>query len=76
MTAVSLRLPEELKARLDRLAERTGRSKSFYILEALQEHIGDFEALYVAEERLLKERAGQSKSFSQEQMERRYGVAD
>ena len=76
MAAVSLRLPEELKARLDRLAERTGRSKTYYMIEAIKEHVGDLEALYIAEQRLIKHRAGRSRSYTQKEMEKRYGLAD
>ena len=76
MATVSVRLPEELKTRLARLSERTGRSRTSYMVEALNEHIGDLEALYVAERRLIKHRAGRSKSYTQKEMEARYGVAD
>jgi len=76
MATVSVRLPEELKTRLARLSERTGRSRTSYMVEALNEHIGDLEALYVAEQRLIKHRAGRSKSYTQKDMEARYGVAD
>lgn len=76
MLAVSIRLPEELKIRLDRLAERTGRSKTSYMVEAIKEQIGDLEALYIAEQRLIEHRAGRGKSFTQKEMEERYGLAD
>jgi len=76
MAAVSVRLPEELKTRLVRLSERTGRSRTSYMVEALNEHIGDLEALYLAEQRLIKHRAGRSKSYTQKEMEKRYGLAD
>jgi RHH-type transcriptional regulator, rel operon repressor / antitoxin RelB len=76
MPAVSLRLPDELKARLARLSERTGRSKTYYMVEAIKEHIGDMEALYIAEQRLIKHRAGRSRSYTQREMEKRYGLAD
>jgi len=76
MAAVSLQLPEDLKARLAKLAERTGRSESDTIIEAIQEHIGDMEALSVAEQRLIEHRAGRSKSYTQKEMEERYGLAD
>ena len=75
MAAVSLRLPEELKIRLVRLSERTGRSKTYYMVEAIKEHISDLEALYIAEQRLIRHRAGRSKSYTQKEMEERYGVA-
>jgi len=35
MSAVSLRLPDDVAALLDALAKKTGRTKSFYMIEAL-----------------------------------------
>lgn len=46
----SLRLPEEINARLNTLAQRTGRSKTFYILEAIKEHLDDLEDFYEAQQ--------------------------
>jgi predicted transcriptional regulator len=37
MTAVSVRLPDDVANRLNQLAALTGRSKSFYITEAILE---------------------------------------
>lgn len=48
---LALRLPPELERRLDALAKRTGRSKSFYAREAIIEHLEDLEDAYLAEER-------------------------
>ena len=50
--ATSLRLPSELEARLEKLAARTGRTKSFYIREAIEEHVADLEDFYLAERRM------------------------
>jgi len=41
MAAVSIRLPEDIAQRLNQLATLTGRSKSFYITEAILEHLDD-----------------------------------
>jgi RHH-type rel operon transcriptional repressor/antitoxin RelB len=49
---LALRLPPELEARLDALAKKTGRTKSFYAREAIIEHIEDLEDAYLAEERI------------------------
>ena len=49
---LALRLPPDLEARLDALAKKTGRTKSFYAREAIIEHIEDLEDLYLADERL------------------------
>lgn len=72
--AVSLRLPKKLAARLEKLAKRTGRSKTFYMVEAIREHIGDLEDLYIAERRLLAIRAGRSKTYSLEDVMKEYGL--
>ena len=46
-TAVtSMRIPTELNERYSRLAKETGRSRSFYVNEALQEAIDRFEYEY------------------------------
>lgn len=42
----SLRLPEDINARLNTLAQRTGRSKTFYIMEAIKEHLANLENSY------------------------------
>ena len=76
MTAVSLRLPEELKNRLDRLAKRTGRSKTYYMLEAISEKLEDLEDLYLAERRTRALRAGRSRTYTLDEVEKRLGLAD
>ena len=48
---VAVRLPQEMEDRLAILAEKTGRSKSFYIRQALEEHLEEMEDIYLAEER-------------------------
>ncbi len=48
---VAVRLPQEMEDRLENLAEKTGRSKSFYIRQALEEHLEEMEDIYLAEER-------------------------
>lgn len=68
--AVSLRLPEDLNARLSALAQKTGRSKTFYMREAIREHIDELEDLYLAEQRLIDIRAGRSCTVSLDDVER------
>ena len=60
MTAVSLRLPDDVSRRLNALAKRTGRTKTHYMIEAISEHIADLEDYYVSEKRLEELRAGRS----------------
>ena len=49
---LALRLPPEIEKRLDRLARKTGRTKSFYAREAILRHIEDLEDFHLAERRL------------------------
>ncbi len=51
---LALRLPPEIEERLDSLAHKTGRTKSFYAREAILKHIEDLEDIYLAERRLAK----------------------
>ena len=74
MAAVSLRLPEDLSNRLEKLAERTGRSKTFYMVEAIREHLDDLEDLYLSEQRLMANRAGQSKTYTLAEVEQNLGL--
>ena len=76
MSAVSLRLPDDIAARLQRLADRTGRSKTFYVREAICEHLDDLEDMYLAEQRLIESRAGRSESVPLEELMSRYGLED
>jgi RHH-type transcriptional regulator, rel operon repressor / antitoxin RelB len=74
MASVSLRLPEEVAERLQRLSDRTGRSKTFYMVEAIEEHLADLEDVYLAEQRLIDIRAGRSKTYALEEVERDLGL--
>lgn len=74
--AVSLRLPDDISSRLNDLAQRTGRSKTFYMIEAIREHLDDLEDLYLAEQRLIEIRAGRSQTHTLDEVEKRLGLAD
>ena len=47
--ALSIRLTPEDDARLTELARRTGRSKTFYVREAIHEHLGELEERFWAD---------------------------
>lgn len=74
MASVSLRLPDDVSARLQHLVELTGRSKTFYMVEAINNHIGDLEDLYLAERELEEVRSGRSISIPLEEVMKRYGM--
>lgn len=71
---LSIDLPEEIEARLERLAERTGRSKSFYVREAVLEKIEDMEDVYLAEKVLERVRRGEEQILSAEDMWRAWRI--
>ena len=72
--ALSIRLPGDVEDRLKTLAAKTGRTKSFYITEAICEHIEDLEDLYLAEARMFDIRAGRTKTVALEGVMKRYGM--
>ena len=74
MSAVSIRLPDDVSTRLQDLAQLTGRSKTFYMIEAIRKHLDDLEDLYVAEQRLIDHRAGKTRSVPLEVVMQRYGL--
>jgi RHH-type transcriptional regulator, rel operon repressor / antitoxin RelB len=47
---LSVRLTAEEEARLDALAARTGRSKTFQVRQAIEAHLDALEELYWADE--------------------------
>lgn len=49
---LSIRLDSDTEQRLERLAATTGRSKSFYVREAILAHLEDMEDRYIAIQRL------------------------
>ncbi|NLC36018.1 MAG: ribbon-helix-helix protein, CopG family [Alcaligenaceae bacterium] len=73
---LAVRLPSEIEDRLTTLAKVTGRPKSYYVREALLEHLDDMEDLYLSEQRLIEIRAGRAETHSLEEVERRLGLED
>lgn len=49
---LALRLDKKIEARINHLATITGRSKSYYVREALQKYLDDLEDTYTALYRL------------------------
>ena len=68
---IAVRLPEDIIKRLDALAKATGRTKTFYVREAILCHIGELEKLYLKEQELINIRAGKSKRSTTEDVEQR-----
>jgi RHH-type rel operon transcriptional repressor/antitoxin RelB len=70
----SIRLPHEIENRLEKLSLQTGRSKSFYVKEAIIEHLDEIEDVYLAEKRLEDIRAGRTQTIPLEEVMKRYGM--
>lgn len=71
---LAVELPESIEKRLEKLERQTGRSKSFYVREALIEHLEDIEDLYLAEGALDRIRSGEEKTISLEDVMKRPGL--
>jgi RHH-type transcriptional regulator, rel operon repressor / antitoxin RelB len=73
---LAIRLSPELEARLDALAKRTGRTKTYYAREAIEQHLEDLEDLYDAEQAMERIRSGKETTVPLEEVIKRYGLAD
>ena len=66
MTAV--RLSEATEKRLDQLARKTGRTKSFYLRKALEQHLEDMEDYYLGMQALEKTKRVYSKQEAKREL--------
>jgi RHH-type rel operon transcriptional repressor/antitoxin RelB len=71
---LAIRLPLSIEKRLERLARRTGRTKTYYAREAILEHLADLEDLYLAEEALERIRRGAERTIPLKNALKRHGV--
>lgn len=72
----AIRLPDETYARLQALAARTGRTVTFYIREAVEEHLRDLEDLYAAERALIEHRRSGERALSLDELDAELGLDD
>ena len=73
---LAIRLPQSVEKRLEKLACRTGRTKSFYAREAILQHLEDLEDIYLAERALKRIRNGEDDTISLEDVMKRHGLED
>lgn len=71
---LAIRLPKEIEQRLDALAQATGRTKAFYVREALLEYLDDLEDVYLAEKRLEDLREARTRAVTLDDVMKRYGM--
>jgi RHH-type rel operon transcriptional repressor/antitoxin RelB len=70
LTMLVIRLDPDTESRLERLAKKTGRTKTFYAREAILEHLEDLEDIYLATQRLRRP----AKTYSAEDVKRELGL--
>jgi len=74
MTMIAVRFPTEIETRLDALAAATGRTKTFYVREAILEQLDDLEDYYLAAEVVERIRKGQERTLSLDEVEHQLGL--
>ena len=73
---IAIRLPDETDSRLAALAARTGRTKTFYVREAIEAHLEDLEYYYLAAEVSERISSGEESTVSLDEMLARYDLED
>ena len=71
---VSIRLEDEIDQRLEFLASETGRTKTFYVREAVMEHLEALEDAFLADKVLANVRSGKEKTVSLQETMQRLGL--
>ena len=71
---LAIRLPQSIEKRLEKLARRTGRTKTYYVREAILEHLQDLEDLYLAERSLDRIERGEERTIPLKLVMKRHGV--
>ena len=73
---LTIRLPQSIEKRLEKLARRTGRTKSYYAREAILQHLGDLEDVYLAERALERLRNGKDRTIPLGKVMKRHGMGN
>ena len=71
---LTIRLPESTEERISRLAKETGRTKSFYVKEALKNYLEDLEDIYLSDKVVDRIRKGEEDVISSEEMGKILGL--
>ena len=73
---LSIRIDPELDARLEKLAKQTGRTKSFYIKQAIEDQLEDLEDLYLARRIVGRIESGKERVVPLTELVRELAVGD
>jgi RHH-type transcriptional regulator, rel operon repressor / antitoxin RelB len=71
---LAVRLPPSIEKRLKKLARRTGRTKTYYVREAILQHLDDLEDIYAGERVLERIRNGEERTVSLADVMKHHGV--
>lgn len=74
MTAIYVRLADEVYERLNNLALKTGRSKTYYVSRAVNEKLEEMEDVFLAEKEIEDIRSGKSTVTPLAEVMKRYGL--
>jgi RHH-type rel operon transcriptional repressor/antitoxin RelB len=72
----TIRLPQEAEDRLDALAAKTGRSKSYYLRQFILQGLEDTEDYYLAHEAYERYRSGEEPTRAWEEVREELGLDD
>lgn len=76
VVATSIELDPTIEARLDQLAQSTGRSKAFFLQELIAYGMDDLVDLYLAGLELERLRSGESTAHSLDDVSAELGLVD
>jgi RHH-type rel operon transcriptional repressor/antitoxin RelB len=74
--ATSIRIAPDIEQRLDFLAEKTGRTKSYYLRQIIEQGIEEMEDYYLAADVLERVRKGQESVHSAANVRKDLGLGD
>jgi RHH-type rel operon transcriptional repressor/antitoxin RelB len=72
----SIRLNPETEQRLDFLADRTGRTKAFYLREIIERGLEELEDYYLAADVVERMRKGEEKAHTAADVRKELGLED
>jgi RHH-type transcriptional regulator, rel operon repressor / antitoxin RelB len=73
---LAIRLSQSIEKRREKLAKRTGFTKSFFVREAILRHLEDLEDIYLAERSLDRIRNGEASTIPLEDVVKPHALED
>lgn len=73
---INFRVDETIDVRLERMARLTGRTKTWYVREAVSEYLDDMEDIYLADRVMDRVERGNESVHALEDLERELGLAN